>query len=182
MIRKDMKLATKNIESGIIFALPVFLAIIMYTMMVFWHGAIRSTTVLMVLGYASFFAGISVLSVMMLDTQGASIHAGLPLSTMVVLRAKVTIALVVYLFGLGLLCIIIIAAQNLITPLLIFIPLAQIPAGYSVPMVVGGVVYRTRGAGHVVAVNLNAEPATVLNSLSLPASWGWCLYWHTGSL
>jgi hypothetical protein len=166
VIRKDMKLATKNIGSAMIFAIPVFLALFMYPMISFWEGGVRSMTVLVALEYASVFAGISVLSVMMFDTQGASIHAGLPLSTKQVLRAKVTIALAIYLVSLALLGIII-ATQTLITPLLILIPLAQIPAGYSIPMAVGGLVYRTRGQGHVVAVNISAEPGVALSAAIL---------------
>jgi hypothetical protein len=46
-------------------------------------------------------------------------------------------------------------------------PLAQIPAGYSIPMAVGGLVYRTRGQGHVVAVNISAEPGVALSAAIL---------------
>jgi len=166
IIRKDMKLATKNIGSAMVFAVPVLVALMMYPMIAFWEGGVRSMTVLVALEYASIFAGILVLSIMMFDTQGASIQAGLPLSTRAVLRAKVTVALAVYLFSLVLLEIII-AAQTLITPLLIVMPLAQIPAGYSIPMVVGGIVYRIRGAGHVVAVNATAEPGIAFTAAML---------------
>ncbi len=161
VIRKDMKLATKNIGSAIVFAVPFFLAFMMYPMITFWEGGIRSMTVLVALEYASLFAGISVLSIMMFDTQGASIHAGLPLSTKQVLRAKVTVALAIYLFSLALIDIIV-TSQTLSTPLLVLIPIAQTPAGYSIPLAVGGFVYRTRGAGHAVAVNITAEPGVAL--------------------
>ena len=161
VIRKDMKLATKNIGSAVIFAVPFFLALMMYPMITFWEGGVRSMTVLVALEYASLFAGISVLSVMMFDTQGASIHAGLPLSTKQVLRAKVTMALAIYLFSLAMIDIII-AFQTLTTPLLVLIPLAQIPTGYSIPLAVGGFVYKTRGAGHAVAINITAEPGVAL--------------------
>ena len=161
VIRKDMKLATKNIGSAVIFAVPFFLALMMYPMITFWEGGVRSMTVLVALEYASLFAGISVLSVMMFDTQGASIHASLPLSTKQVLRAKVTMALAIYLFSLAMIDIII-AFQTLTTPLLVLIPLAQIPTGYSIPLAVGGFVYKTRGAGHAVAINITAEPGVAL--------------------
>jgi hypothetical protein len=166
VIRKDMKLASKNIGSAMVFAIPVLVAVMMYPMIAFWKGGVRSMTVLMALEYAGTFAGILVLSIMMFDTQGASIQAGLPLSTKTVLRAKVAVALAVYLFSLALLDIIV-AAQTLITPLLILMPLAQIPAGYSIPMVVGGIVYRIRGAGHAVAVNVSAEPGIAFTAAIL---------------
>jgi hypothetical protein len=92
----------------------------------------------------------------MFDTQGASIHAGLPMSTALSLRTKSAIAFVPYILSMVFVALLLL----LNNPIVILIPLmalVQIPTGYAIGMVVGGAIYRIRGGGRAVAVNLASD-------------------------
>ena len=117
-------------------------------------------TALIAVAYANFFAGLSIVSVMMFDSQGASIQEGLPQSTRMTLNAKAGIAIPIFIVSLVLISIIL-ALQPLFTPLLLLIPLAQIPAGYAIAVLVGGVVYKIQGGGRAVAITFTGNTATV---------------------
>ncbi|MFW9943959.1 MAG: hypothetical protein ACFFB7_03090, partial [Candidatus Sifarchaeia archaeon] len=98
IISKDLKLATRNIGSSFVFIIPLFLVVFIYPMMAGWaqSEALRSLTALISVEYGSFFGGITIISVMMFDTQGASIQAGLPIESRKILNAKVAMAMFPY--------------------------------------------------------------------------------------
>lgn len=163
IIRKDMKMATKSVGSAIVFAIPVFLMIMLYPMISGWaqDGPLRSITALTAVAYANLFGGLTVVSVMMFDTQGASIHEGLPLSSRLVLRGKTAISIIPYTMTM-LFVAILLSLFNPITPLVILIPILAIPLGYVVPMSVGAAMYRYRGDGRAVAINMASDQRMAL--------------------
>ena len=171
MIRKDLKLATRNIGSAFVFAIPIFLIVMLFPMLQYWKddaGLLHSMASLTAVEYANLFGGISLVSILMFDTQGASIHEGLPISSKLVLQSKTSIVLMPYI-----LCMIaldlIILINNPITPLLLLIPLIQIPCGYIIGMSVGATIFRIRGGGRVVAVNVASDQAMGLVSAAIGA-------------
>ncbi|MFW9907613.1 MAG: hypothetical protein ACFFEF_03485 [Candidatus Thorarchaeota archaeon] len=161
LVKKDLKLASKNVGSAFVFVVPIFLAFVMYPMISFWGDGVRSMTGLVATEYANFFAGISIVSILMFDSQGASIQEGLPQSTRMTLNAKTVIAFPIYVFSLVMMAVLI-ALQPLFTPLLIFIPLAQIPAGYALSLLVGGAIYWKRGGGRAVAISFTSDSSMVM--------------------
>ncbi|TET11157.1 MAG: hypothetical protein E3J86_03580 [Candidatus Thorarchaeota archaeon] len=171
VIRKDMKMATKSIGSAFVFAIPIFLIMMMYPMIANWGPPTRSMTALTASAYANLFSGISVVSVMMFDTQGASIHEGLPLSSRLILKGKTAITIIPYTLTMILLAILL-SMFDPITPLVILIPLIAIPMGYAVPMSVGAAMYRYRGGGRAVAINIAADQRMGLLAGAVGASVG----------
>jgi predicted permease len=171
MVRKDLKLATRNIGSAFIFAIPIFLIIMLFPMLQYWKdpaGFLRSYPSLTAVEYANLFGGISLVSILMFDTQGASVHEGLPVSSKLVLKSKTAIVMLPYVLSMIAL-VIVILINSPITPLLILIPLVQMPCGYVVGMTVGGVVFKVRGGGRAVAVNITADQAMGFLSAAIGA-------------
>jgi hypothetical protein len=157
MIRKDLKLASRSIGGAIVFVFPIFIVVIMYPMIALWtNGGVRSLSALMAVEYGNLFAGLAIVMIMMFDVQGASIHEGLPISTRLTLKSKTAIVLVPYICSM-LLITIVLGLHPVVTPLILVIPLVQIPAGYAIAMSVGSTIYRVRGGGRAVAVNLAAD-------------------------
>ena len=157
MIRKDLQLATRNIGSAFIFAVPIFLVIMLFPMIQFWgDGVLRSLPALVALEYANLFGGISLVSVLMFDTQGASIHEGLPISSKLILKSKTVIMMVPY--GLSMIALDIVFLLNSpISPWILLMPFIQIPCGYVLGMTVGAAVFKFRGGGRAVAVNVTND-------------------------
>jgi predicted permease len=171
MIRKDLKLATRNIGSAFVFAIPIFLVIMLFPMLQFWKddaGFLRSMATLTAVTYANLFGGISLVSILMFDTQGASVHEGLPISSKLVLTTKTSILLVPYILSMIAIDLMILI-NNPISPFLLLIPIIQIPCGYIVGMAVGGTVFRMRGGGRAVAVNVTSDQAMGLVSAAVGA-------------
>ena len=171
MIRKDLKLATRNIGSAFVFAIPIFLIVMLFPMLQYWKddaGLLHSMASLTAVEYANLFGGISLVSILMFDTQGASIHEGLPISSKLVLQSKTSIVLVPYILSMIALDLIILI-NNPITPLLLLIPLIQIPCGYIVGMSVGATIFRIRGGGRAVAVNVASDQAMGIVSAAVGA-------------
>jgi len=163
VIRKDMKMATKSVGSAIVFAIPIFLMFMLYPMIAGWaqDGPLRSITALTAVAYANLFGGLTVVSVMMFDTQGASIHDGLPLSSRLVLRGKTLVSIIPYTLTMILVALLL-SLFNPITPLVILIPIVAIPLGYAVPMTVGAAMYHYKGDGRAVAINLASDQRMAL--------------------
>ncbi len=162
MIRKDVKLATRNIGSAFIFAIPIFLVVMLFPMIQYWSdGPMRSLPALVALEYANLFGGISLVSVLMFDTQGASIHEGLPISSRLILKTKTVIIMVPYALSMIALNIIFLL-QPPISPWILLMPLIQIPCGYVLGMTVGATVFKVRGGGRAVAVNVTSDQAVGL--------------------
>lgn len=157
MIRKDLQLATRNIGSAFIFAIPIFLVVMLFPMIQYWgEGAMRSLPALTALEYANLFGGISLVSVLMFDTQGASIHEGLPISSRLILKSKTVIMMVPY--ALSMIALDVVFWLNApISPLILLMPIIQIPCGYVLGMTVGAVVFKIRGGGRAVAVNVTND-------------------------
>ncbi|MHA3964238.1 MAG: hypothetical protein AM325_011960 [Candidatus Thorarchaeota archaeon SMTZ1-45] len=168
MIRKDLKLATRNVGSAFVFAIPIFLVVMLFPMIQYWKvdGLLRSMTALTAVNYANLFGGISLVSILMFDTQGASVHEGLPISSKLVLQSKTSILLVPYILSMIAIDIMILI-NNPITPLLLLIPIIQFPVGYFVGMAVGTTVFRIRGGGRAVAVNVASDQAMGLVSAAI---------------
>jgi predicted permease len=161
MIRKDLKLATRNLGSAFIFAIPIFLVVMLFPMLQYWRGPggfLRSISALTAVAYANLFGGISLVSIMMFDTQGASVHEGLPVSSKLTLRTKTVIMIVPYLLCMVALDIVVLL-NSPITPLVLLIPVIQMPMGYVIGMSVGGAVFKVRGGGRAVAVNVTSDQA-----------------------
>ncbi|MCK5264273.1 MAG: hypothetical protein KAR03_01595, partial [Candidatus Thorarchaeota archaeon] len=159
MIRKDLKLATRNIASAFIFAIPIFLVVILFPMIQLWSdGPMRSLPALVALEYANLFGGISLVSVLMFDTQGASIHEGLPIRSRLILKTKTAIIIVPYALSMIALDIVFLL-QPPISPWILLMPLIQIPCGYVIGMTVGATVFKVRGGGRAVAVNVTSDQA-----------------------
>jgi predicted permease len=159
MIRKDLKLATRNIGSAFIFAIPIFLLIMLFPMLQYWRGPggfLRSMSALTAVEYANLFGGLSLVSVLLFDTQGASIHEGLPVSSRLVLKTKTVIMMVPYILSMIALDLVILI-NSPISPLILLIPIIQMPCGYVVGMAVGGTVFKMRGGGRAVAVNVTSD-------------------------
>ena len=133
----------------------------MFPMLSNWHdpnGFLRSEAALTAVEYANLFGGISLVSILMFDNQGASIHEGLPVSSRLVLRSKTTIMIVPYVLCM-LALVIVVWLCNPITPLVLLIPIIQLPMGYAIGMMVGGAVFKARGGGRAVAVNVASDQA-----------------------
>jgi hypothetical protein len=158
IINKDLKLATRNIGSSFVFIIPLFLAVFLYPMMAGWSQseALRSLTAIVSVEYGNFFAGITIISVMMFDTQGASIQSGLPIRSKKVLNAKIAIAMIPYI-GSMILVSILLSMFPLTSPLIPLIPLIQIPGGYTISIAVGAVTYWKRGGGRAVSISVVAD-------------------------
>lgn len=124
-------------------------------------GPLHSITALVAIAYANLFGGLTVVSVMMFDTQGASIHEGLPLSSKLILRGKTAISIIPYTVTM-LLVALLLALFNPITPLVVIIPILAIPLGYVIPMSVGAAIYRFRGDGRAVAINMASDQKMAL--------------------
>ncbi len=163
IIRKDLKLATRNIGSAFVFAIPIFLVIMLFPMLQYWKDTpsslMRSYPALVALAYANLFGGVSLVSILMFDTQGASVQEGIPVSTRSVLRAKTAIAWVPYTLSLIALDIVFFI-QTPINPLILLLPIVQIPMGYVIAMCVGAFIFKWRGGGRAVAVNVATDQAT----------------------
>jgi hypothetical protein len=160
MIRKDLKLASRNIGSAMVFAIPMFFVIMMFPMIHGWatnEGCVRSMAVLVAVEYGNIFSGMAIISLILFDTQGASIHAGLPLQSKLTLETKATIGMIPYVCSMVLLALIS-AFYPLINPIVLLIPFVQIPCGYAIALAVGGRIYRSRGHGRAVAINIMFDP------------------------
>lgn len=154
-IRKDLKLATRNIGSSFVFIIPLFLVVFIFPMMAGWSAnePLRSLTALISTEYGNLFAGITLVSVMMFDTQGASVQEGLPLTSRKILDAKVAIGMIPYV-GSMLIISLLLSLFPLTSPWIVLIPLIQIPCGYTISMAVGTVTYWKRGGGRAVSINV----------------------------
>jgi hypothetical protein len=143
----------------------------LFPMLQYWKddaGLLHSMASLTAVEYANLFGGISLVSILMFDTQGASIHEGLPISSKLVLQSKTSIVLLPYILSMIALDLIILI-NNPITPLLLLIPLIQIPCGYIVGMSVGATIFRIRGGGRAVAVNVASDQAMGIVSAAVGA-------------
>jgi hypothetical protein len=114
--------------------------------------------VLVAVEYGNVFSGMAVISLMLFDTQGASIHAGLPLQSKLTLETKAAIAMIPFVCSMVLLAIIS-AFYPLISPIVLLIPFIQIPCGYAIALAVGGGIYKTKGQGRAVSINIMFEPS-----------------------
>ncbi|TFG13839.1 hypothetical protein EU537_05105 [Candidatus Thorarchaeota archaeon] len=163
IIRKDIRLATRDLGSLAILIFPLI-------MLVAWiptfaqvaGGVVSITTILTLMIMVQSFSGISMTGLLGVDTQGASVYDGLPLSTITNLKAKATLFTVTYVFFMAVVSFLFVVGTPF-SPFAIFIPIIQIPLGYGLALVVGGVLFRVVGGGRTVAVNpVNNQKATVI--------------------
>jgi len=165
LIRKDFRVATRSLGSVMLLVFPfLMIIVILPTLSIGFAIAVRSTSVLMVMGYATSFSGLAMIGLLGLDTQGASVYEGLPLKTRLVLNGKITIFATSYVITIFIVFILLLGS-TLISPFLLFIPLFQLPCAYSIGAAVGGTVYKIRGGGRVTAVNLVGDQAITFIAL-----------------
>ncbi|NHJ13426.1 MAG: hypothetical protein EAX95_07100 [Candidatus Thorarchaeota archaeon] len=159
IIRKDLKLATRNIGSVFVFVIPLFLLMMMIPMFWGWsqQEALRSRAVLVAVEYANIFGGIGIVSVLRFDAQGASIQEGLPIATTMTLEAKAVIALIPYLASMVILTLSLLFFP-LILPVILLIPIIQLPLGFGLAFLTGAVLYRIRGGGRATSIDFSSDP------------------------
>ncbi|MGY5854116.1 MAG: hypothetical protein RTU92_11155, partial [Candidatus Thorarchaeota archaeon] len=169
IIRKDMKLATRNLGSIMIIVMPILMIFSAYPIVALTtQGFFRSTSALIGAGYITVFTGISFMGLLSLDSEGASLHEGLPIDSKMILSAKVRVFTLQFTLAMTIL-VVWFALSNPITPLIILIPIVQIPCAYSIGNLVGTFVYRVRGGGRVVAVNISGDQIIVFAAMALSA-------------
>ena len=169
LIRKDLRVATRSLGSVMLLVFPpLMIFAILPTLTIGFVTAVRSFSVLLVMGYATVFAGLSMMGLLGLDTQGASVYEGLPLRTNKVLNAKITMFATTYTVTI-LIVFLLLIGSTLISPFLLFIPLFQLPCAYSIGAAVGGTIYKFRGGGRVTAVNLVGDQAMTFLALIVSA-------------
>lgn len=165
LMRKDIRVATRSLGSIMLLVFPpLMIFAILPSLSMGFVFAIRSFSVLLVMGYATVFAGLSMMGMLGLDTQGASVYEGLPLRTNQVLNAKITMFGITYVITV-LIVFVLLLTSTLISPFLLFIPLFQIPCAYSIGAAVGGTIYKIRGGGRVTAVNLVGDQGVTFIAL-----------------
>ncbi|MHA1770652.1 MAG: hypothetical protein ACTSXS_03500, partial [Candidatus Thorarchaeota archaeon] len=162
IIFKDVRLASRSLGSTIIFVFPILMIIVFIPASQIWVGSyLRSATVLMEIEYVQMLSGLIVLSLLAYDTQGSSILEGLPLGSTNMVHAK-SILFFIIQSSAFIAITFLIAFSNPITPLLILLPLFQIPVSYAMSALTIVGVYRLRGNGRSVAVSLAGDVPIVL--------------------
>ncbi|MDF1539844.1 MAG: hypothetical protein P1Q69_13170 [Candidatus Thorarchaeota archaeon] len=165
LIRKDLRVATRSLGSVMLLVFPpLMIFAILPALTIGFVIAVRSFSVLLVMGYTTIFAGLSMMGLLGLDTQGASVYEGLPLRTNLVLNAKIAMFATTYTATI-LIAFALLLASTLISPFLLLIPLFQLPCAYSIGAAVGGTIYKTRGGGRVTSVNLVGDQAITFIAL-----------------
>ncbi|MGY5876885.1 MAG: hypothetical protein RTU30_14140 [Candidatus Thorarchaeota archaeon] len=167
IIRKDVKLATRNLGSIMIIVMPVLMIFSAYPIvMLTTEGLFRSTSALVGMGYITSFTGLSFIGLLSLDSEGASLHEGLPIDSKMILSAKVRLFAIQFTLAMSVL-VVWFALSNPITPLIILIPIVHLPCSYSIGNLVGAIIYRIRGGGRVVAVNISGDQIIVATAMAL---------------
>jgi hypothetical protein len=169
IIRKDMRLGSRSMNAIMTFTFPLLMALFVYPFLTMSpEGVIRSTNALVGIGYAQTFMGISIIGLLSIDSQGASVFAGLPLRSYMNLQAKAIIFLVCEVLAMSVVSLLLVF-NPIIVPLLILMPLCQIPCGYAFAMAVGATIYLRKGGGSAVALNLSSEQGLVMISMAVGA-------------
>jgi len=172
IIRKDMKLATRNLGSMVTIILPILMIFTAYPIVALTtEGLLRSSSALIGAGYITSFTGVSFIGLLSLDSEGASLHEGLPIDSRMVLNAKVRVFTVQFTLAMSVL-VVWFALASPITPLLVLLPIIELPCAYPIGYLVGAAVYRMRGGGRVVAINIAGDQAVVFLSMALTAAIG----------
>jgi predicted permease len=172
IIRKDMKLATRNLGSMVTIILPILMIFTAYPIVALTtEGLLRSSSALIGAGYITSFTGVSFIGLLSLDSEGASLHEGLPIDSRMILNAKVRVFTVQFTLAMSVL-VVWFALASPITPLLVLLPIIQLPCAYPIGYLVGAAVYHMRGGGRVVAINIAGDQAVVFLSMALTAAIG----------
>ncbi len=167
IILKDLRLASRNLGTTVIFVFPLLMLIALFPMLQFIPALhLRSLNVLVALGYAQGFSGIIIIALLTFDTQGSSILEGLPIGSTKTMQAKVTLFLFIHVMTTVVITFMI-YVSNPITPLLLWLPILQIPMGYAMATMTIVGVFRTKGRGRAVAVSLGSDTPTLLLGIVL---------------
>jgi len=163
IIRKDMRLATRDLGSLAIMIFPLIMLIAWIpTFAQVAGGVVSLATILTLMIMVQSFSGISMTGLLGVDTQGASVYDGLPLSSMMNLKAKATLFTTTYFFFMTVVSVLFVVGTPF-SPFAVLIPIIQIPLGYGLALMVGGVLFRVVGGGRTVAVNpVNNQKATLI--------------------
>ncbi len=169
IIRKDMKLATRNLGSIMIIVMPILMMFSAYPLVALTSETyFRSTSAILGIAYIATFAGLSFMGLLGLDSEGGSLHEGLPITTKMILTAKVRVFGIQFILAMAIL-VVWYALSNPITPLILLVPIFQIPVLYAVGIMIGTFVYRVRGGGRVVAVNIAGDQIIVFGAMAVSA-------------
>lgn len=163
IIKKDLRLATRDLGSLTILIFPLMLLIAWApSLAIMAEGGIDLLSLVTMMVIIQSFSGISITGLLGIDTQGASIYDGLPLSSMMNLKAKAVLFTVTYVFFMTIVSIILLIGIPF-SWFALFIPFVQMPLGYGLALAVGGVLSRVIGKGRIVAVNpVNNQKATFI--------------------
>lgn len=167
IIFKDVRIASRSLGSTIIFVLPILMILVFVPASQIWVGSyLRSSFVLMEIVYVQMLSGLIVLSLLAYDTQGSSIMEGLPLGSTDMVYAK-TILFFTIQSSAFIVISVLIAFSNPITPLLMLLPLFQIPVSFAMCAITIVGVYRLRGNGRSVAVSMTGDAPIVVFTVIL---------------
>ena len=163
IIKKDLRLATRDLGSLTILIFPLMLLIAWApSLAIMAEGGIDLLSLVTMMVIIQSFSGISITGLLGIDTQGASIYDGLPLSSMMNLKAKAVLFTVTYVFFMTIVSVILLIGIPF-SWFALLIPIVQIPLGYGLALTVGGVLSRVIGRGRIVAVNpVNNQKATFI--------------------
>ncbi len=163
IIKKDLRLATRDLGSLAILIFPLMILVAWAPSLArITEGEIQLFPIISTLIMVQSFAGISVTGLLGIDTQGASIYEGLPLSSMMNLKAKATLFMASYSLFMAVISVLLLAG-NPFSLFAILIPLIQLPLGYGLALIVGGVLFRIFGEGRTVGVNpVKNQKATLI--------------------
>ncbi len=155
VIKKDLKLASRNAAYAGFLAMPLF-GVILFTVIVAGYNAIRVVFVLSALLYSSEFMSFFALSTMWFESRGVSVLAQLPISTRRVVQAKSLAA--------GALSLMIPAALTIVslfkpltTPYSLIMSLIQTLAIYSAALVATTLVCSLFGEGKLPAASFEGH-------------------------
>ena len=161
IVKRDLRLAARNIGTGIIFVLPILMLTSFSPFIMMSSIAVRGWLVVLMMGFASGFSGAYIIALMMIDTQGASILQGLPLRTYDNLKGKTAIFMIPFITSI--LCIeALLIIKGVSTVFLLLIPVIQIPFGIAISLLTGAFIFKTKGGGRSIAVNLTQNTGTSL--------------------
>ncbi len=169
LMRKDLRVATRSLGSIMLLVFPTLMfLVVLPSLSTLTASGIGSLVVLIFVGYATGFSGMTMIGLLNLDTQGAAIYEGLPLKTERVLRGKIAIFAVAYIVSITIVFVVLLAS-TLSSPFLLWIPLFQMPCAYSIGAAAGAVIYKIRGNGRATSVNLVGDQAIVFVALAVCA-------------
>lgn len=155
VVRKDLKLASRNAAYSGFLVMPI-IGVIIFTSIAFGYSTLRVALVLSALSYSSFFMVLFALSTMWFEGRGVSVLAQLPISTRRVVQAKSLMS--------GALSLMIPAALAVVsffkpftTPFSLFIALSEVAAIYAAALLATVLVCSLFGEGRLPSASIEGH-------------------------